>query len=487
MPQPVSYAGPDGFDSRTRYQNSIRRYMMFGLVRSKTVRELAGRVNELEGQLIDALSGVSIGSTNTSGNGYTTLSSMVTETKRKYKNEADWGCPFVQRIINLRKALVMPHGIRLMPAPGVKPDDSNYTAAKEVLMRFIEFNDFNEGLAIELVKEGELEGNVLVDLRQWDNVEKTVKVIYRPWSTYQYTIKVAPTDPSQITSVTWNPTTSLETPVTINSANFAFVYFNGMLNEFKGIPTVGPVLTVCENLHKTLTHWNRFNSLFAKAMPVFECQTEAQVRHIEALINSHGWRLGDAVALVGKFSFATPDSTGVASSLEGEIKADLQIIAGHTGVGPHFLGFPDLMSNRSTADSMGEPTEVVSTAEISLWKNFYEDMFDKVIDKHNAQMNKKVQTGLVKPQLLPMTDRQWERARMFWLPAARDRLVSQALFLENIPDVDAEKELERQEEEANDRWMGAQFDSQDKAELAQDENVQNNNMPPGAGSNGARP
>ena len=93
---------------------------------------------------------------------------------------------------------------------------------------------------------------------------------------------------------------------------------------------------------------------------------------------------------------------------------------------------------------MGEPTEVVSITEISKWSHFYEDLFDKVIVKHNSKMNKEVKQGLVKPRLLPMTDRQWSRAIKFWYPAARDGLVSLPLFLENIPEVNSEEELLRQ-------------------------------------------
>lgn len=426
---------------------------MFGFGQGRLVRELTGRVNELEGALIDALSGVAIGSSGVTGNDYTDRSTAVKTLKAKYMNEESWGCPFIQRIVNIRRAMVMPYGVRTSPIDGMDAEDSSYQAAKNVVDRFLDVNDFNEGFGIDLAKEGELEGNVLVDLSRWDTKNHTVRLIYRPLSDYEYTVYRETDDPGKIKDVRWKEGNTFET-ASLPEKDLSFVYFNGLLNGFAGVPTSATVLSTCENLHKSLMHWHRFNSYFAKVTPIFECATEEEADKVREQIASSGWKLEQAFALAGKFRYESPQAASVADTLKGEITISVQVVAGHTGVGPHFLGFPNLMSNRSTSESLGEPNEVVSIAEISRWRQFYEDMFDKVIRKHNQQMGRKVQEGLVKPKLLPMSDRQWKRAMEFWLPARKDSLISRELFLKNVPDVDVGEEIRLQNNEEVDRWLG---------------------------------
>ena len=47
------------------------------------------------------------------GNQYPTKVRAVTEIYNKYQNLSTWGNQFTQRIINQRKALVMPYGVKL--------------------------------------------------------------------------------------------------------------------------------------------------------------------------------------------------------------------------------------------------------------------------------------------------------------------------------------------------------------------------------------
>ncbi len=421
---------------------------MFGIQgpKARRILTLEGAVKELQGNIVDITTGLEIGTTTTFGNQYTLLKNAVKAIRLKFTNAAQWGCPFVQRIINVRKAMVMPFGLDVHFVDGVenKSTEAERKAAMDVIRNFIQVNDFNEGFATDLAQEGEIEANVLLDLRLWDITEKTIKVRYWSWYEKQYTVVTKTEDKGVISNINWTPTGG-GSKIIIQGEELVFIYFNGLLNSFQGVPTTAPVISILEDLHKTLSNWHRFNTLFGKVTPVFEVETEEEADKINAQLQAQGWKLGNAIALAGKFSFASPKSEGATASLDKEIRTSLQVISGHVGVGPHILGFPDVMSNRATGDSMGEPTEVVSVAEISKWANFYEDLFDKVIKKHNEEMNKEVKTGLVKPKLLPMTDRQWTRAIKFWLPAALNGLVSLDLFLENIPDVNAEEELLRQD------------------------------------------
>ncbi len=211
--------------------------------------------------------------------------------------------------------------------------------------------------------------------------------------------------------------------------------------DFIGLPVIAQVLGECENLHKALAGWRKANSFFAKWTPFFEAETWAEGKDIMKTLAASGWKVGTGFA--GKDYKLVGPTSGASTTLYNEIKTHAQIISGATGIPIHFLGFADVMSNRSTADSLTEPMEVIALTDMVRWRGFYEQLFDMAIKMRNDNINSELQAGVVKPKLAPVTDRQYERLTKFWLPAAEKGLVSKQLFLEQIPEIDEEEELKR--------------------------------------------
>ena len=58
-----------------------------------------------------------------------------------------------------------------------------------VATRFVNLssNQLNEGIATELAKEAEKQGQVLVHLK-WDPSDNMVKIFYMPWHIYKYEV-----------------------------------------------------------------------------------------------------------------------------------------------------------------------------------------------------------------------------------------------------------------------------------------------------------
>ena len=78
-------------------------------------------------------------------------------------------------------------------------------------------------------------------------------------------------------------------------------------------------------------------------------------------------------------------------------------------------------------------------------------IFNSVIELRNLYLdsNQKLKPGIIKPKLKPMSDRQWQKLKELFMPAAKDNLLTRQAFLEQIPNFDITAELERIAEEAS--------------------------------------
>jgi hypothetical protein len=377
-------------------------------------------------------------------NPYRTKEAQVAEILKKYHGMASFGNQILPRIVNLRVAFSIPNRLLIKPTEGA--EDASKTAtesAQDFLKAFMSLNGLDASLPRDLARESEFSGEVLVRL-VWDKEEKLPRLFYYPWTDTGYKI-----EPKEM----FSPTSELKAKyqyegkeVNLQNREFSFIAFNDELIKYVGYPTAGGVLKDIENIDKDVRDWRKLNHLFAHPTPHFKCETPDQAKQINAMISNTGWKVGTAIATNAEFMLK--GATGAESNLLMlAIQTNIKIVSAHTGIGVHFLGFANVMSNRATADSMGEPTEVVLHSEISSWKKFYKDMFNKAIEMRNEHLNRPIQTGLVEPRLVPLTDRQWRHIKEIYMDGAKEHLLSLRTLLDNIPGIDVDAELKRLEEE----------------------------------------
>ena len=404
--------------------------------------------------LVDILSGAELSTVQTEGNQYLTRAAQVSAAKSMYSGAAQWGPLFMQRIINVRKAMAFPGSlVWVVDNPQDENGEKIYTdrevdAAEEVIDRMVDANGLNTGKADAYAKSNELEGSLLLQL-VWDEAARTTRTIFRGWEDYLYVVSGSEADPSMPVMVSWQGEND-EDAVVLELGQFVFMASNTCApDDFEGVPTVAPVLSSCEDLHKSSNYWSRFNSLFAKVIPQYEAEDKIDSDRAIQLVNTRGWKLGDAWVGKGKWSMVGPQATGVYLSLRNEIVTHLQIIAGTTGVGPQHLGFPELMSNRSTAEEMAGMTELVAASEVKKWEGFWQTLFDSAILHHNANTQEGAQLpmGVIKPNLSTESDSAYNRAAQVWIPAWKDGGISLTTFHEKLPSVDPELEAERMDAE----------------------------------------
>jgi hypothetical protein len=408
--------------------------LMDYILPNRRIRELEGKVRELQRMRdVYLAGGVETIAADDGTNPYTTKEAQVAEIIRKFHGIADYGNQFVQRIIAVKTSFVMPKGV------GLAVEDAAADPAEaemEFLEQFLDYNDLNQELALDLLKEKEIEDGILVRL-DWNLADSQVEIRYVSWSDTRYALTPAVAgDYRYIGSASW---TYEDRQVTLPWEQFVYTAFNRRANSFTGYPGLGSVLRECEDADKILRDWRKISHLFAKQTPYFKCKDRQEVDATTAAISDSGWKIGQSLVGTAEFSLVYPEGITV-DLLMQELLNKVKMISGATGVSVHFLGFPDVMSNRATADAMQAPVEVVSQGELGRWLGFYEELFDKAIVMRNRYLGPPLRPGLVKPQIVRYTPQQMTDAKDVWIPAFEKNLVSRREARAKLPDIQVDDE-----------------------------------------------
>ncbi len=426
----------------------------------KNVEAIIQNTKNLEQQLGVLAASIEIFNT-TSTSTYTTRDSQITAVRKKYQGIADNGNALLQRLINLRVAFSVPNRLFLTKNSNIKATEQEVKDTKEFLNNFMALNNLDGKLPRDLAIEAELQGQVAIQI-VWDPKAKFPRLKYYPWKSVGYTIK--PTTQYLINSRLIFTGTINAIEKKFQDEEFVFIAFNDELNANIGYPTCGGILIEIENITKDIDDWRKLNHLFAHPTPHFKCETQEEADAINARITAKGWKVGTAIASNADFQLKGP--TGAEGNLLMlSIQTCAKIISGHTGLGIHFLGFPNVMSNRATAESIGEPTEVVLHSEITSWHTFYAEMFRKAINIRNKKLNKALRNNIVLPKIVPITDRQWKTIEKIFMPILDKGWISHETFLDKLPDIDTDSELERiKEEDAKSKEKKPEKESEEEIE-----------------------
>jgi len=138
-------------------------------------------------------------------------------------------------------------------------------------------------------------------------------------------------------------------------------------------------------------------------------------------------------------------------SLEKEIIMKMKIISGTTAIPIHFLGLLDLLKNRATGDNTREMVNAGTSKERIIWIGTYAEVLEKAMTLWNNAVNKKksdqrkLDPEKVRVDIPVYTTEQWEHVEKVLLPMNLSDRLSIEYLLSQIPDLDVDEELERQE------------------------------------------
>jgi hypothetical protein len=371
-------------------------------------------------------------------NRYTERAAIIGEIIRKYRGVAERGNQLVGRIIDTRAAFALGAGIGCQQRKEVESGDCH--AELDFIRRFLELNGLDGGTAQQLSREKEFEGQlclVLANDSEADNVSAEVL----SWFDTRYEINLDPRRYSRVINLIYGAGDP-ERRVALPPERFVFFRFNNRINSAEGVPNLAGLLTECESLDRALTDWRSINHYFASPTPFFRCSDAEQAKDLQARLAGANWKIGKALAANADFSFVGIDSAGV-ESLQHEIETLVKVISAGSGVPVQYLGFPEFMSNRSTAENTLEPVSLVAQSEQQSWRSGFAELFDKAIEIHNRATGGALRPGLIQPSFSFANSRQLQLVEKIYMPLLLESKISLETFLGLLPGVDAQRELKR--------------------------------------------
>ena len=410
----------------------------FGWKKRARELELAlRRTQEYITNILTFQAGEKATSYSSSPNPYDTKEKLVAELVKKYKGYARWGNQLIQRIVDTRAAFTMAGGLK-----AVARQPEKYQAELEFIRQFIELNELDGQFAQQLAVEKELEGQVLLVL-EWDKEQENVRVKFISWNDTHYQVHYQDDFYHLIEKITYqSPNDGRE--IEIPSEQAVFIKFNARINSREGVPTLSGLLQEAEDIDKALRDWRKLNRYFASPTPYFRTEDMQEAKELYEQLLSPGvnWQIGKVFAGPADFQLVEMSSAS-AQSIREEIETKIKILAGGSGVPVQFLGFPEFMSNRATAENTMEPVALVSLSEQRSWERGFKELFDKAIMLRNQMLSPPqlpLQSGAVEPKMKFITQAQVERLIQLYYPLWRDGAISLRTLLSLLPDIDPEKE-----------------------------------------------
>ena len=411
------------------------------LAAMRTDFEQLKEVAKLQALVIDDITTAAAGKQTYVANAYQTYREVINEISKKYEGKAEWGVLQTGNIIDVRSAFIAGEGIAVGPAD---PANKKFKESNEFafIKDFLLFNDLDREMSQELVKEAEIEGCVLLQL-SWDEKDKNVSVRFRSRVEDSYEIVTGSGDYFDYTEAKWTPA-GASAPKSIEKNNFVYSRFGGRIRKVnEPYPKVGKALNEIDGLSKALRDWREINHLFTSPVPVIEAEDEAAAKAIDSVLGNLNWKIRKQMILAkAKLAFIQPNLEGGSAALEKEIVTLAKMISGTTGVPVHFLGLPELMSNRATADNLMDLVVASTSKERQVWIGTWEEAINKGIALYNSNSPKTpLKPGTFKVSIPFISAEAWARIKDIWLPVFLADGITSETFLSQIPGINVEAEV----------------------------------------------
>jgi hypothetical protein len=371
------------------------------------------------------------------GNDYKTYSDAITEINKKYTGTADWGV-WAGNIIDVRSAFIIGKGIRI-----VKIDESA-NPELEWATQFAKDNSFMMGMPLTYATEAEIEGKILFNLFV-DN--EMVKARFFSYTIYNYEIIPSAKDYLDYEKVSYREPDTHTTKV-IDKPYFVYRKFGGRISDPNdATPKLWRSLTQIDEVDKAYRDKREINRLLAAPTPYIKCETSEEAKYVLEQADKFNFKIKKLLAGTGDFKYVSVDPNS-GKPLTDEIEEKLKSISGNTGVPVHFMGLPDLMSNRSTAENLMELIWASTVREREIWESAYTELFRKAMEMQNVMTGTTpLDPNKIEIQIPEISSDEWQALAELWLPLYNSGAITLELLLSKIPDIDIEAERKRKEEE----------------------------------------
>ena len=302
-------------------------------------------------------------------NAFTSYESQVRATYAKYNSRESFGNQQTRTVVDLRTAFIAGEGLSVVA-------DKEQT--KKWIKDFLFRNRLNGVSFINAVKGTEMAGQALFILKPtlWRDGSLYTKALRIPYTTKRAYKPVYVDDmvKDEVFDIlvrkdgVW---------VSAGFSNFIYVRTGGDdVNDEGPVTKVGVVLTDLENYDRAIKDIRRLNHVLARVTPVFQTKNDTETTSITKQLNDSKWKIGTSYIGSAEFSYETPGE-GAHRNLISELVSTVKTISGTTGVPVHWFGYVDLMSNRSTAESLYELIKNQTINERTEWESALYEMIVK--------------------------------------------------------------------------------------------------------------
>ncbi len=363
-------------------------------------------------------------------NPYDSREKLVAELVRKYQGYARSGNQLIQRIVDTRASFTLAGGIKAMDPGRKSPEELAF------IRRLIDRNELDGQFGQQLAVEKELEGQILLVL-DWEPDDSSARIKFISWNDTHYEVEYQEAFRPKLARISYR---AQGEEIEIPSDRAVFIKFNARINSREGVPTLSGLLQEAEDIDRALRDWRKLNQYFASPTPYFHTQDMPEARELYEQLLSPGvnWRIGKVFAGPAEFSLVETSGAG-AQSIRQEIETKVKVLAGGSGVPVQFLGFPEFMSNRATAENTMEPVAVVSVSEQRSWKQGFKELFDKAIELRNRMSSPlavPLQPGVIEPRLSFITQAQVDRLVQLYYPLWQSGAIDLKTLLSLLPDLE---------------------------------------------------
>lgn len=366
-------------------------------------------------------------------NNYISYSGQVSKLYDMYSGATDYGSEVARGVVDTRVAFTAGEGLSVIAEDGWE------SPTQKFIDDFIQQNKLNGSRLMNFVEIGELEGKALAILRVNG---KGIKVSPFSWYVNRYQVNVKETDRDIIQSITYKPKNDLATDQEIDATKAVFIRLGGTEKNINDTTNrIHCVLTDIENYSRAKYDLRTNTHLFGKVMPYWKTGSAQDARAINTDIASKNFVIGMGYAGTADFSLVEPSGSAAKAIIE-DILISLKSISLTIGIPVHFLAWPELMSNRATAENLMELVASSTKKERLIW----EESFTEIIEKARIMA---VDTGLAGNEImgkfqvrLPLVSMALVKQIIdVWKPLVDEELISTASFLNILPSINPSREI----------------------------------------------
>jgi len=432
-------------------KNKIKNFFSLRRTRKELQALQEGQLDVLN----TSITGVTTGPKVVDKNNYPTYASQIQASYDMYMSKSEYGSEIYRGAVETRVALIGGEGLSIF---------SKKESTQEYIDKFLDLNKLHGSKLLTMITNGELEGKnlVLLKRRQKKSLLKEIdyiQVLSFPYYYYPYSIDSATAETDDIKKITYREKKdgSIGEEKTINKNEAVFVKLGG--TEIDIIETTNRlhcILTDFENYSRAKYDLRKNGFLFGRYMPTwkFDKDDPAATRESKSIRNTlegDNWSIGMGYAGTSEFALKGPDGEGV-NVLIKDMLASVRNIAATAGIPIHWLSFPDLMSNRATAENLLEAVNLATKKERLIWEEAFREIIKKgmimAIDA-GYETNDIIGEFSVKLPLISLAN--LKALIEVWEPLWGSDVISLSTFRNMLPGInpsDEAKLIEKETEEA---------------------------------------